>query len=47
LLNLHLDNLREFSAPGRDRMHDLDAVHLATSLNEPCLAEPGDIGLDA
>jgi anti-anti-sigma factor len=47
LLDLDLENLREFRPPGQDRMHDLDGVHLATSLSEACLVELGDIGLDA
>lgn len=47
LLDLHLENLREFSTPDQDLMHDLDGVHSTTSLSEACLVEPGDIGLDA
>ena len=45
-LDLGLQNLREFSPPGQERMHDLDGVHLATGLREARLVEPGDIGLE-
>lgn len=47
LLELRLENLREFSAAGREPAHELDAVHDATSRNELAPVEPGDVGLGA
>ena len=47
LLDLHLENLREVSAAGRELAHEFDAVRAATSGNGLAPVEPVEMDLDA